>query len=253
MKFPDFIIGGFSKCGTSSLILNIGQHPDIQIDVSHTKNESIFWTRSKKFIEEHLDSYKSIYKGKICGEKCAGYCDRKHNMQYIHKYIPNVKFILCMRNPIDKVISHFEMEKRRNRIPHDRELSVAIPKIRNAGRYMHTLKATVLPFIPKENLHFVIMERMKKDLNHEISKIYNFLGADPFKTEIETHILEKEKGQQVGNYSIFYKDNSNYHIWKSSYHLKATEEERENLYNFFKPYNKELFKFLGYEIKEWRV
>jgi hypothetical protein len=252
MKFPDFIIAGFSRCGTSALLLNLGQHPDIQIpEINGT--ESNFWTRPIHQILENIEKYKNFFYGKITGEKTPGYCLRANNMKYIHDYIPDVKIILCLRNPVNKALSHFEMHKRWGRVPKDEVYNFDRHKlVLSEGRYIHYIKNCVLPNIPRENIYFIIMERMKEDLNRCISKLYNFLGADPYKSEIKTEIL-KDVNQSESHYMKLFKNNSNYQIWSHKYYTDAPDSELKKMYEFFKPHNDELFKYLGYEIKEWRV
>jgi len=109
MKFPDFIIIGGARCGTTPLWFNVDKHPDITMAPKRLgKTEMHFW--KKKFYEqEDIKRYKEKFKGKVCGEKTPGYYIRKHSMMYIKEYIPDVKLIMCVRNPVDRAYSNYRM------------------------------------------------------------------------------------------------------------------------------------------------
>ncbi len=251
MKFPEFIIAGFGRAGTSALLLNLGQHPDIQIpDIAGT--ELRFWNNLESFVNENVDEYKKRFYGKICGEKTPGYCLRSHAIKLIAKNIPNVKIILCLRNPVNRALSHFELHKRWGRVKKDEVYNFDKHKlVINEGRYIYYITNYVLPSIPIENIYFSIMEWMKKDLNFSISKVYKFLGANSYKSKIELKNLEnKDSGER--HYVKLFNNNDNYHIWSQKYFTETPRKELNKMYDYFKPWNQELFEFLGYEIEDWR-
>jgi len=250
MKFPEFIIAGFGRCGTSALLLNLGQHPDIQVSLPNG-TETRFWNSPPPHIKANLNKYKDRFYGKISGEKTPGYSLRPYSMQNIQKYIPDTKIILCLRNPVNRAFSHFELHKRFGRVPKYEVYTFDKHKIPiNEGIFINYINACILPFIPREQIYFHIMEWAKKDFVKSIGKVHEFLGIEPYKTKVETTTLEKEKsGEQ--HYMKMFENNSNYYIWSQKTYTKAEEKEKQKIYNFFKPHNKKLFEFLGYEIKEW--
>jgi len=250
MKFPEFIIAGFGRAGTSALLLNLGQHPDIQIAVG-VGTELNFWDKSLESVKEGLDVYKKRFYGKVSGEKTPSYCNKPDTMERIYDYIPNVKIILCLRNPVDRAISHFELHKRWARIKHDDILDPSKhPIVMKFGQYIFYLKICVIPFIPKENIYFNIMEWNKKDLNAEMTKIHKFLGIEPYEAEIKKTIIKSKVNNEI-HYLKLFEGNSNYHIWSQSYYKEITQ--RKPMYDYYEKYNDELFEYLGYDIPEWRM
>jgi len=250
MKFPEFIIAGFGRAGTSALLLNLGQHPDIQIALG-SGTEIRFWTNPLPFIEKNLDVYKERFNGGVCGEKTPGYILRPHILKTIHEYIPNVKIILCLRNPVDRALSHFELHRRWGRVPKDEEFDFNKHRlVINDGVYINYIRTCLLPSIPKENVYFHIMEWAKKDFVGSISKVYKFLEVEPYSTDIEHNILSSQKNTEQAYMSLF-KNNSNYYIWSQKYHKEVSEKEKNKMYKYFKPWNQKLFDFLGYEIRDW--
>jgi hypothetical protein len=249
VKFPEFIISGFGRCGTSALLLNLGQHPDIQIALGNG-TELRFWNGPQS-IESGLEKYKNRFYGKVTGEKTPSYCYKPDTIQTISEYIPDVKIILCLRNPVDRAISHFELHKRWGRIKTHAEFDLNKHRaIMKAGEYMFYIERCILPSIPEKNIYFSIMEWTKEDLNSEMVKLYEFLGLAPYEAEVEKTVIESKVNNELPYLELF-KENTNYHVWSQSYH-KEIIDTRE-LYDYFKPHNDKLFEFLGYEIKEWRL
>lgn len=251
MKFPEFIIAGFGRCGTSALLLNLGQHPDVQISAPNSGTETRFWTKPLDEITKELDQYKKRFYGKISGEKTPGYCMKDSSMRYIHRYIPEVKIIICLRDPVERAISHYDLHKRWRRLDLNQVFRHQDHKlVIKEGIFVKYLKEYVFPNIPKRNIYFHVMEWAKKDLVKSLGKVYEFIGAEPFETSVDYTILEKDKhGEQ--HYTKLFINNSNYHIWRQRRFVKTPLEEKQKMYNFFKPYNQQLFDLLGFEIKEW--
>jgi len=250
MKFPEFIIAGFGRCGTSALLLNLSQHPDIQVSLPNG-TETRFWTQPPDFVKNNLESYKAKFYGKISGEKTPGYSLRPHPMKSISEHIPDIKIILCLRDPVERALSHFELHKRFRRIKADEVFKFSNHKlVINESTYISYLKRCVIPFIPRENIYFHIMEWAKKDFVKSIGKVYEFLGAEPYETDVKHKILPEGKGGE-GQYIEFFKNTSSYYIWSQKSYVETPQSEKNKMYNYFKPFNQELFEFLGYEIKDW--
>ena len=250
MKFPDFIIAGFGRCGTSAILLNLGQHPDIQIAL-RPGTEIKFWGTPD--FKDNIDQYKNRFNGKICGEKSPGYILHRKIIENIIGYIPNVKIILCMRNPVYRAVSHVELHKRWGRVKQDKQINMTeFGKVHREGQYIIYIKQHILPFFPKENVYYNIMEWSKENFDEHISKIHNFLGADPRKTEIENTFIE-DKFNNESPYTQLFTDNKNHHVWTHSYYTEPTEDYLIKAHKYFEPFNDELFEFLGYDIPEWRM
>lgn len=65
MKFPDFIIIGAAKCGTTPLWFNIDKHPDITMAPRRPgKTEMYFWG-TKNYKLKGIEWYKGKFSGKV--------------------------------------------------------------------------------------------------------------------------------------------------------------------------------------------
>lgn len=244
MKNPDFIIAGYQKCGTTALWKNLQQHPKIymasrllyampdypEIDFFNEKTKASTWNNG-------FDWYKSLFKeGFVCGEKSPSYAYCASNIQ---KQLPDVKIILSIRNPVDRAFSAFYFYKRmlpeskdwdtdkNNWKPERSFLHNFIDNniFKNTGQYVNSIRRFYKHF-PSNQIHIIIHEKLVNNYQEEYNKIFNFLSLDSI--PIINNIAHKTHKPR-----------------------ELFEEERDLLSAYYKPYNEELFQFLGYEIKEW--
>ena len=105
---PDFFIPGFAKSGTSSLHDLLNTHPDISM--SKVK-EPVYWNNKSfdTFNDFEIVRYSDLFEKntKIKGESTTSYMFYDSFIKNINKfYKKSPKFIIILRNPIDRFISH---------------------------------------------------------------------------------------------------------------------------------------------------
>jgi hypothetical protein len=112
LLFPDFMIAGSMKCGTTALYEYICQHPHVK---ARDPKEIHYFTF-------HLDRGEDWYRkffykepSKIVGEASPSYFDLSRKQPevvgYIKKLFPKTKILLVLRHPTDRAISHFYHDK----------------------------------------------------------------------------------------------------------------------------------------------
>jgi hypothetical protein len=250
-KFPDFIICGFMKCGTTVAWHNLNKHPDIVMgknfdDPKKASTEIRFWNNGKphRVRKNGEDWYRGLFSGKCSGEKCANYIESAKTMNNIFDGVPSVKIILCIRNPVDRAYSEFQMMKKTRPNIYKIGFSKLIRKnseIISKGMYFSQIKKNILPFFDKDDIFISIQERMKYDLNMELNKIYNFLNVDTI--EHKTHrVSSKDKDGDV----------SGYRSWSSKY-PPMTKSDRKYLNKKFKSSADDIRRFIGDTVEEWRL
>ena len=237
----DFIIPGVMKGGTTSAMKNLNKHPKLHL----APKETHFFVKNK--FDRGLSWYEDQFKipkdfTGLVGEKTPRYCVCPGVFDRIKKTFPDVKFVMFLRDPVTRMYSQWNHHRdSRNELPglpnyitflewmleSKKNMSV-LQNPYNRGMYAKQLKKIVNKF-GRENLYVTISERCKKNPLEEYNKIFNFLGV--------SELSESEKK---------YKN-----IHKRSYVTTMQEKERDYLIEYFKPYNEQLFEFLGYEIEEW--
>jgi Sulfotransferase domain len=107
-SLPTFIVIGAMKSGTSSLHKYLGMHPEIGMSL---KKELDFF-KSKIFYSNGLDWYKNQFSDQypFRGESSPNYtkCHEDSGIaERMHNILPNIKLIYVVRNPIERIVSHY--------------------------------------------------------------------------------------------------------------------------------------------------
>jgi hypothetical protein len=244
-KFPDFIIIGSMKCGTTAMWRNMNMHPSITMcknphDPKKTSTEIRFWTNSAPYhnFDKGIDWYKSLFSGGCCGEKDADLIRSKKAMELISKHIPNVKLILTVRNPVDRAYSEFQMSVGGDLKSFEKMMSKK-KGYWERGRYYERIKNRVLPFFSPSQIFVSPFEWMKQNTNKELNRVYDFLGVENVELPVKD-IKFKKRDSKVNSYRNW---SSNYKPLKGDLRRKLLAE--------YKYENEKLFIFMGQRIFEW--
>lgn len=250
MLLPDFIIAGVAKGGTTPLWYNLDKHPEINMMTkSETSIEMNFWGGGKTW-EKGLKWYsKRCVKGKINGEKTPLYLQRESSIRGMKRHIPNAKIILCLRNPTDRAYSNFQMNRKAGKVL-SFTLKVFKDRYNGDGRYYNRMKKNLLPFYDKSQIHICIMEWMKSNTTEEMKKVFEFLGVSDLnlpRKEVDGVLLRHRSRQEDIQKN---KEEKYYRVW-SKHKETLGGSLRQEIIGLYRPYNKKLFNFLGYKVKEW--
>jgi hypothetical protein len=120
---PNFLIIGAARCGTTSLHYYLKQHP--QIYMSPIKEPGFFAFKGEKLyfqghkglfkwpagIITNLIKYQKLFEGVsneiAIGESSTSYIYVPITAKRIKYYIPEIKLIVILRNPVERAFSHF--------------------------------------------------------------------------------------------------------------------------------------------------
>jgi len=122
MNLPNFLIIGAAKSGTSSLYRYLIQHP--QLFGSSAKEPSFFAFEGEppdfkgpgdhilnKAVVTKLEDYEALFERvseePVVGEASVVYLYSEKACQRIKHYLPDAKFIVMLRNPVDRAVSSF--------------------------------------------------------------------------------------------------------------------------------------------------
>lgn len=105
---PDFFIIGAPKCGTTSLVAWLSEHPDTFI--SDPKEPRYFNTDwSFPFRVADADAYADLFAGsrgcQAIGEATTGYLASETAVPAILEFQPEARFVVCLRPPVDLFFS----------------------------------------------------------------------------------------------------------------------------------------------------
>ncbi|WP_129793641.1 sulfotransferase domain-containing protein [Sphingosinicella sp. CPCC 101087] len=176
---PNLIVIGAMKSATSSLHHYLSLHPEIEM--SRTK-ELDFFVAEKNW-ERGIEWYKSNFvPGGIRGESSPNYTvypEFDGVPERMHRIVPGAKLIYLVRDPIDRMISHYIHSvymKREQRTP-DEALSDLTAIYLKRSLYYSQIER-YLSYYPLEQIMIVMTEELMRSRGATLRSIFAFLGVD---------------------------------------------------------------------------
>ncbi len=239
---PNFLIIGAAKSGTSSLYEYLSKHP--QIVPSLHKEINFFHQKFHLGLPWYYAHFANLSQSAnlLTGEASADYLYHPIACQRIYNFLPKVKLITILRNPIDRGISHYYMAKKNGEEKRDlatviqaeiavlRNLPQGFNSIANqlktgsyyfqSGLYIYFLAPWLAKF-GQDRLLILDYEDLKNYPADTMGKIYQFF-------DISDHPLAEYKKYFAGEYQS-----------------KITDQQRANLLELFQVHNNLLEERLG--------
>lgn len=315
LTYPKFLILGVMKCGTTSLYSYLCCHSEIKralVKESHFFDWKYDFFKTyelsysdKKYLKPYVDEksdyfdmslkYLTLFKPalkekKITGEATPSYLlgGSKLAKRIFKTCSPNLKFLIILRNPVDRIYSQYQMilDKNKNTSTEQQILNRGpLPSSKDDENVVISFEELVFKEINEfEEIRERLGEESEEDfLDKEIfSKSLNFKnGAHNFivrglyyfqlkiwfkiypKEQFKVIILENLKDnlddEMKDIYQFLEVEDKNFKIkqnerkWKNKRdYEKMSESLREKLKNFYAPYNQKLEKLLGIKLDIWR-
>jgi len=283
-KLPDFFIIGAAKSGTSSLFNYLSRHPEIYIpkikEPEYFSNKSIF-IRGNKW-------YKNIYleakKGQLCGDASTTYTRWPHTLDVanlISKSIPDAKFIYIMRHPVDRAYSHYAHHMRLGITMLFEEALEKNNIYIDCSLYMSQIER-YLKYFERERFLFLFQSDLWKNPRKVLGDITEFLEIKTVDLVKEGYVNKNVSGPdnfirsktigkiyKIPGFRLIAKSfpekkkDSMYRFVRHSIIGKRLEaqyqltpmrpETRKRLLELFEKPNRELERFLGVKLSEWRI
>lgn len=101
---PSFLIIGYPKCGTTSVYDTLMTHPKIKVP---RKKEIKYFSRRRNFYRWNFPISSIGEKKFITGEASTEYSFHTDVSELVRRYNPNMKIIVILRDPIERVISNY--------------------------------------------------------------------------------------------------------------------------------------------------
>ncbi len=179
---PNTIIIGAMKCGTTSLHDYLSYHPDI--NMSRRKETNFFvhhqnWSKGLGWYRSHFPEANTVV-----GESSPNYA--RYPVfpgvpERMHRVMPNAKLIMCVRDPIKRMVSHYVHSYSLGR--ENRPLEVAFRQRENnpyllCSSYYYQLEQ-YLRFYDPEQIKLVVLEDLHENPGEVLSEVFSFLDVDP--------------------------------------------------------------------------
>src|SRR5437868_13935432 len=237
----DFVIGGTQKGGTSALDSFLGQHPEICMP--ETKKELHFFDREADDTDykKYHANFEPKPQHRTIGEASPIYMYWETAPDRIWKYNPKMKWILTLRNPVERAFSAWNMETKRSKeklsfaeaIEKESErcrealpLQHRVYSYVDRGFYAHQVRR-LFNIFGKENVLVLLSEELRNEHQKTLRRVFEFLGVDSSFVPPEATVFEQEYSIQIDN------------------HL------RSRLIDIFQFDIKELERLLGQDLSNW--
>jgi hypothetical protein len=208
---PTFVVIGAAKCGTSSLHHYLGLHPEIF--ASEIKEPNFFVDeddvhRAGPHIPGNWHRGLSWYEAQFP-------TDAPHRGEASHHYtafpfyggvparmrsvIPDVKLIYLVRDPIDRIVSHYLQRRRVLLEKRDFEEVMADPENEFVMRSRYHLQLEkYLEHFPLERILVVAAEEMDRDRQAVLVRIFRFLGvADHWHRDYQVRLQVTQEDRRL--------------------------------------------------------
>lgn len=249
---PDFIIIGAQRSGSTSLYKYLIQLPGILpgsmkevhfFDAHYHKG--VNWYRSFFPLAATMKNMANSTKGNVVtGEATPYYLFYPHAPERISETLPNVRLIAILRNPVERAFSHYHhevhlgveqlpfneaIERERKEIPAETRKILENDRYRSfshqnysylsRGRYIEQIELW-RQYFPMENLLVLKSEDLFANPGRVLKQACDFMGVEyPYSSDFRVHN------------SLPYQD--------------LEPETRVFLNEYYQPFNKKLYDFLG--------
>ncbi|UCD43245.1 MAG: sulfotransferase [Chloroflexota bacterium] len=199
LRFPDFIIAGAMKCGTTSLHNILSTHPKIFIpdreihffdiddlsqhpDFFMYSNGAWYYPNLENDFEKYLNWYGAFFSSKdgtyVIGEDSTTYLASQKAPERIRRLIPNVKIIIMLRDPATRTYSHYWHLLRTGRATYSFEDSLTLMAGNLIQRSLYKKQIqNYLNYFDRENIYFIIFEDFIQNIQRVVDEVCKFLNV----------------------------------------------------------------------------
>lgn len=214
LRYPDFIIGGAPKCGTTSLHFILDQHEDISLphdevhffdaddpithpDFLQVERNKLVWSDPFSDKEKNLEWYAGRFRdgasAKFIGEDSTTYLMSELAPARIRELIPDVRIIFMLRHPVSRAYSQYWHLVKTGRTTATFEASILRnPHILLGSSYAAGLRRFQQMF-GLDQIKVCLFEDFRADNQACVDEVTEFIGAQPMVIDPEKSWFNRTK------------------------------------------------------------
>lgn len=204
MTWPNFLVIGAARAGTTSLYHYLGQHPDVYMspikepnyfavrDMDHPlagPGDQGWFQNSVSDTDRYLQLFQGVEGERAIGEASPTYMHYEPAAEAIQETLPDVRLLAILRDPAERAFSHYRHHVREGRevIANFQEALEAErerldrgwfwPRYLTAGFYHRHLRRFADLFA-REQIKIVLYADFARDPHRVMRDVYSFLDVD---------------------------------------------------------------------------
>ncbi len=247
-SIPDFAIIGAMKTGTTSLHNYLDTHPDVYM--TYVKEPGLFldaspYMQANPYIRSRADLERLTFRGynsqRVIGESSTHYTEAPtlgaETPQRMRDRAPDIKLVYMLRNPFDRILSHYWHCVDLNIYSEGIDSVLAMDgTFLERSRYYYQL-SRYLEHFDRSRFHVLLLEDFKKDRIGTLNAVFDFLGVGPLPADAPAP--ERQYNQSV---SRTQGQNAAAKLSPASYRALIEPIEKDVA---------ELERFLGRSLDQW--
>lgn len=174
---PTFLYVGASKAGSSWIFEILREHP--QVFVPPAKDVKFFDVHYDKGIAWYAAFFAPGRDRPARGDISHDYFLAERTADRIHRWLPDVRIVACLRDPVDRIVSAYIYNKTTDL---DRDTTLADYAADSARFRQGSYYRNLLPFyerFPREHILVLFYDDLKADPRAFASRLFDFIGVDP--------------------------------------------------------------------------
>ncbi|NNF02595.1 MAG: hypothetical protein HKN22_07905 [Bacteroidia bacterium] len=195
-NYPDFFIIGAAKAGTTALHEFLDIHPQVYMSAIKEPN---FFSNSEIQAQglyyktnnvSERNAYRNLWTNaapsQLKGESSVSYIYYQNTATNIHNAVPNAKIIAILRDPVDRAVSHYNMDRNLGLVKADMQsifrdpekFSLHYQQYFLLGNYFEQLERYYNTFTSTQ-IHICFYDQLKTQEETLINDLCTFLEIDP--------------------------------------------------------------------------
>ena len=212
---PHFLVLGAQRSGTTSLFSDLASHPKVRVPLA--KELHYFTLHERRPLEWYRRCFPLLADDEQTFEATPYYLFHPHVPQRVARTLPTARFVVILRDPVERAISHFLHTRRTGHEPLDLAAAldaeparldrVAADGWRGAvahdvarqhsylarSRYGEQLERW-FEHVPRERVHVLRTEDLAARPEQELAAVTDFLGLHPWTPGAFAHHTRRPAG-----------------------------------------------------------
>jgi hypothetical protein len=184
-RLPNFVVIGAAKAGTTSLHYYLSLHPQIFMAAPKEPRFFVDCAPPRGTWCNGLGWYRSLFRSDkpLCGEASTQYSQHPFFdgvADRMHSVVPEAKLLYLVRDPVQRVYSHFLMGLRKGKWSGSFEDFIASDDsefVIQTSCYASQLRR-YLTFYPQDRILVIKSADLERHRTETLHRVFSFLGAD---------------------------------------------------------------------------